>query len=275
MVIFLRLMYTLAERLRCCSVLVVFLLALISGTFHGTASAQASDTGVSQRDFITRFVKHIMERDSLSEESKNIVEPFVIKTMNFVYPLMMKYIQDRNLKISDYEEARRLGVIFGRQILDRSVATLSANDMVALLRINYEATKIMTDYECSQYIRKMPTDEGGKGRSVYAIVSRLPGLALAELIAVQDRGLTNLINRKTDAMPISDSELRLVREMLIDSASKASLSNDALAKLIKGGKDATDLRGMCNAGLELLRLILHEDQYRDLRVTAYVRGILY
>jgi hypothetical protein len=69
MVIFLRLMNTLAERLRGFSVLVVFVLVLICGNFHSTASAQASGTGVSQRDFITRHVKLIMERDSLMHES--------------------------------------------------------------------------------------------------------------------------------------------------------------------------------------------------------------
>jgi hypothetical protein len=192
-----------------------------------------------------------------------------------VISLMVKITNDNT--ISSADDAEKLGFNVMSGLREKSMLTLSNEDLYKLLKLNLSLMSNMTDYECAQYIKKKRTDEDNLGRNLYEISGNLSLTSFEEYIGYYDKALGNLLTNKSSAKQLSKDELIEVRNefqhLMRELVTKNKFVSDFYAKGLSFAESKNS--DVCRIGKELLNVVVSgEPEKAKRRASAYINGQL-
>jgi len=177
-------------------------------------------------------------------------------------------------KVTTQSDAEKVGFEVMTILRDRSLKTLSNEDIYSLMVLNHSLLSKMSDYECSQYIKKKRTDEDNLGRNIFHIAGQLDIASFKKYFGYYNKAIFNMLSQVNASERLDDDQLNFVR----NEFRKAVSENRIIGEFFSSGKSfATgSINEVCNVGKEIIGLLISGDpETAKMKTSAYLHGQLW
>ena len=246
--------------------------------FTLSSAFSAEITEKQMKEVSKKIIEEILLSSKLNGEYKSTLKHHLEKLMyrNQVITLMTNIAKDKSvLSVAD---AEKMGFNEMTALRDKSLLTLTSDDLLKLLMLNLEIMSVMTDYECAQYIKKKRTDEDGLGRSLYEISGNLNIKTFKNYVGYYEKAVDNLFSNKGNISRISETELIQVKTEFEIRISELLARDKFIREHFTTGKSFAESTNsdICRIGNELLRVVVSGNvEEAKKRASAYINGQLY
>ncbi len=225
-----------------------------------------------------KIIEETLSSSKLSGEYKSTLKRHLERLMydEQIIGLLTKIAAENPTTSSVDAEAMGFNIMSG--LREKSLLTLSNNDLYDLLNLNVSIISKMTDYECAQYVKKRRTDEGGLGRGLYEISGQLSIITFKKYIGYYDKALQNLLSNKSNSEKLNEYEIEIVKSDFKERMSAMASKNTFVKDFFTSGKTFANSADseVCRVSKELLKVVVDGDVVKARkRASAYVNGQLY
>ncbi len=242
-----------------------------------STALSAELTEKQMKDVSRKIVQEALLSSKLEGEYKQVLKHHLERVMysKQILSTLTKIAAEN--AVSTSSDAELLGFNVMTVLREKSILTLSNNDLYDLMNLNIALLAKMSDYECAQYVKKKRTDEGGLGRGIHELTGQLSISDFKKYIGYYDKAFQNLFIGKSDSERLSDSDAEIV------SGEFQSLKRDLLTKdefvrsFFASGKSfsASPDSDVCRVSKELIKLVVTGDREKaKKRASAFVNGQL-
>lgn len=191
---------------------------------------------------------------------------------NDVVRLLHELILENN--VTTPADAERVGFEIMSELRDRALQTLSNDDINNLMILNFNLLSKMSDYECSQYIKKLRTDDGNLGRNIFQIAGQMDIDSFRKYLGYYDKAIVNMLSQEDASERLNSSQLSIVRDQFIKDISE----NKIIGVFFSSGKSfATGSnKDICTVGKEIIGLLISGDpESSKMKTSAFLHGQLW
>jgi hypothetical protein len=225
-----------------------------------------------------KIIEETLNASKLSGDYKLTLKNHLEKIMynEQIVSLLTKIASENS--VTSNVDAEKIGFNVMSGLRDKSLLTLSNNELYELLKLNVNIVTKMTDYECAQYVKKRRTDEGGLGRGIYEISGQLNIATFKKYIGYYDKAIQNLVSNKSSSEKLSEGEVQIVKSDFRELMAELTSKNVFVKEFFASGKSFADSSDsdVCRVSKELLKVVVSGDvEKAKKRTSAYINGQLY
>lgn len=225
-----------------------------------------------------KIIEETLVTSKLNGEYKSTLKSHLERIMynEQIVSLLTKVVSDN--AVNNNADVEAMGFNIMSNLRDKSLLTLSNNEMYDLLNLNVNIVSKMTDYECAQYVKKRRTDEGGLGRSLYEISGQLSITSFKKYIGFYDKAFQNMLSNKSSSEKLNEREVEIVKADFRELMAEMTSKNVFVKDFFMSGKSFAESADsdVCRVSKELLKVVVGGDvEKAKKRTSAYVNGQLY
>jgi len=253
-------------------IVAIFIMFALSSAFS------AEITEKQMMEVSKKIIEETLSSSKLKGEYKSTLKNHLESIMynKQIIELFIKIAAENS--VTNSVEAETMGFNMMNSLREKSLLTLSNNDLYDLLNLNVNIISKMTNYECAQYVKKRRTDEGGLGRGIYEISGQLNIVNFKKYLGYYDKSIQNILSNKSYSEKLNEREIEIVmsdfQERLSDMASKNIYVKDFFmsGKTFANSADSE----VCSVSKELFKVVVGGDiEKAKKRASAYLNGQLF
>ena len=245
--------------------------------FSFASLAQAELTQKQMKDILVKTVEETLVSSNLNGDYKQTLKFHLERLMYNEQMINLFEKMTNENSVTSIADAEKMGFVVMVGLREKSLQTLSNDDLYKLLKLNHDAMSKMTDYECAQYIKKKRTDEDSLGRSLYEILGNLSISSFKEYLGYYDKAFANLFSNKTNAIKLNDNELLQVKTEFLILMRELVTKDKFVSDFLSSNKSfaVSSNSDVCRFGKELLNVMVSGDaENAKKRVSAFINGQL-
>lgn len=237
--------------------------------------AQYSEKQV--RDILEQVINEEVKDANLKIEYERILADFLRKAVFSQRRISEITKTLNNTSVKNQDEAFKIGFSMAMSDRDKSIKFLSNRDLYDLMMLNVSILSLMSDFECSQYIKRRNTQEGGRGRSIYGIAGGLDLEKFKNYFAIYAKALKNMEGGKNESQFLMENDILKVKKEYQRLFNNMLDSDNRAKEFLKSGKSFSNAgdNDVCSVGKSLIGLIVKGGrESSEMRINAYISGRL-